>query len=61
MGFIFNAELFQRLVSLEEHPDGFCCFLALIFKNILFLFKTSDHGVAWASEERKFWKKKSLV
>lgn len=23
MGFIFNAEMFQRLVSLEKHPDGF--------------------------------------
>lgn len=23
MGFIFNAEMFQRLVLLEKHPDGF--------------------------------------
>lgn len=56
------------LFLMQSYSKGWCCwksilvafgcFLALIFKNILFLFKTSDHGVAWSSEEWKFLGKK---
>ena len=43
--------------SWKKHPDGFWLFSGPDFVKFLFLFKTSDLGVAWACEEWKFLRK----